>query len=182
MNSRFSFAAGLAGLVLAAGLPAAARSPLEGLWHGEIIYSPAQIELEVIVEIAATPEGELVGTIDVPSQKMKYYQLSEAAIDGSAVSFGFVRDTEERQGVHFVFAGEMSDGGEVITGTFTGWYTDENNNQAPFHVRRIGEPGDQRPEDRRGPLHELSDRCAELRQAFDASDDHVRLVLLLSPT
>jgi hypothetical protein len=181
VKRRFSIAAGLAGLVLAAGLPAAARSPLEGLWHGEIIYSPARIELEVIVEIAATSEGELVGTIDVPSQKMKYYPLSDASIDGTAASFGFVRDTEERQGVHFAFAGEMAAGGEAITGTFTGWYTDENDNQAPFHIRRIGEPGSERPEDRRGPLHELSDGCAELRQAFDASD-HVRLVLLLSPT
>ena len=160
----------------------ASESTLEGLWHGEIIYSPARMELEVLVEIGKDPHGELVGTIDVPSQKMKFYALSNAAIDGRNVEFSFVKDTEERQNARFTFDGELSDDGQQITGIFTGWYTDENNNQAPFEVHRLGEPGSERPADRRGPLHELSDDCTEARQAFNEAHDQVRLVLLLSPT
>lgn len=178
MKRRFSI---LVGLAVASGLPAAAQSPLEGLWQGEIVYSPAQIELDMIVEIGATPEGELTGTIDVPSQHIKYHPLSEISINGAAVAFDFIRDTEGRKGAEFFFAGEISAAGDVVTGTFTGWHTDGGQNQAPFTLRRIGDPGSDRPEEHRRPLHELSDSCAELRQAFDASD-HVRLVLLLSPS
>lgn len=161
---------------------APAEQPLEGLWHGEIVYSTAQTELEIIVEIGTDPQGALAGTIDVPSQHMKFYQLSDASIDGAVVEIGFIRDTEKRQGAHFVFEGEMSADGQEITGIFTGWYTDENNNKAPFQIRRLGDPGSERPTDRRGPLLELSDDCEEARQAFNETDDHVRLVLLLSPT
>ncbi len=161
---------------------APAEQTLEGLWHGEIVYSAAQTELEIIVEIGTDPQGNLGGTIDVPSQHMKFHQLSDASIDGADVEIGFIRDTEKRQGAHFVFDGEMSADGQVIAGIFTGWYTDENNNKAPFQIRRLGDPGSERPADRRGPLHELSDDCEEARQAFNETDDHVRLVLLLSPT
>ena len=180
-NWKYSFATCLAMLAPCLS-PAIAEPSLEGLWHGEIIYSPAQVELEVIVEVAKDPQGELTGTVDVPSQHMKFYPLSDAGIDGGAVEIAFVRDTEQRQDARFVFDGTMADDGQTIEGTFTGWYTDENNNQAPFQIRRLGPAGSERPADRQGPLRELSDDCREAKQAFNDSSDHVRLVLLLSPT
>jgi len=49
-------------------------------------------------------------------------------------------------------------------------------------ARRIGDPGDPRPELTRLPLADLSPDNVELVDAFNAHPEQARLVILLSPT
>lgn len=157
---------------------------LDGLWQGIILYDPAQVELETTVEIAADPQGKLVGTIDLPSQRMQYYPLKDIRQDGSRISFTFYRHSEKRgPDSPFVFDGTVSADGRVLEGIFTGFYNEEKgNDRVPFRFERIGEAGDDRPEPVVPPLHTLADPGDELREAFNRDAAGVRLILLLSPT
>ena len=156
----------------------------EGLWQGIILYDPAQIELETTVEIARDAQGNLVGTIDLPSQRMQFHPLRDFKLDGRKVSFTFYR-TSERRGPNspFVFDGEISADGRVMAGTFTGFYNEEKGtDRVPFHFERTGEPGDDRPEPVHPAVIPLSPAYGELREAFNRDADAVRILILLSPT
>lgn len=157
---------------------------LEGLWQGIILYDPAQIELETTVEIAADPQGKLVGTIDLPSQRMQFYPLKDIHQDDSKISFTFFRDSEKRgPDSPFVFDGTISPDGRVLEGIFTGFYNEEKgNDRVPFRFERIGEAGDDRPVPVKPPLQALTGVGNELREAFNRDADGTRLILLLSPT
>jgi hypothetical protein len=157
---------------------------LDGLWQGVILYDPAQIELETTVEIAADPRGKLVGTIDLPSQRMQFHPLKDIRQDGARISFTFYRDSEKRgPDSPFVFDGTISPDGRVLEGIFTGFYNEEKgNDRVPFRFERIGEAGDDRPEPVKPPLHALTGLGDELREAFNRDAGGVRLILLLSPT
>ncbi len=163
---------------------AAAPPRLDGLWQGTILYDPAQVELETTVEIAADPQGKLVGSIDLPSQRMQYHPLKDVRQDGSRISFTFYRDSEKRgPDSPFVFDGTISQDGRVLEGIFTGFYNEEKgDDRAPFRFERIGEAGDDRPEAVKPPLHTLTGSGDELREAFNRDAGGVRLILLLSPT
>jgi hypothetical protein len=160
---------------------------LSGLWQGIILYDPAQIELETTVEIAADPQGKLVGTIDLPSQRMQYYPLKDIRQDGTKISFTFYRDSEKRgPNSPFVFDGTISADGRVLEGIFTGFYNEEKgNDRVPFRFERIGEAGDDRPAPVKPPLQVFSgagDPGDPLREAFNRDAGGVRLILMLSPT
>lgn len=157
---------------------------VEGLWSGIILYDPAQVELETTVEIARDAQGRLVGTIDLPSQRMKYHELRDFKVDGRKVSFTFYRNSEKRgPNSPFVFDGEISADGRVIAGIFTGFYNEEKGtDRVPFSFERIGEPGDERPEPVHPPVISLSPAYGELRDAFNRDTDAVRLLIQLSPT
>ncbi len=169
--------------LLAAGvaLPAAAAerpSPLSGLWQGQIVYEPAELELEAVLELATDAQGRLVGTVDIPSQKIRYLPLSSAEVDEDRFHVVFRWPSELRgTDAPYEFVGEVAEGGELLTGTFI-----EGENRNPFELRRLGPPGIPRPEVAEPPLHDLSADLGELRRAFNEDEDRVRLVLLLSPT
>lgn len=157
---------------------------VEGLWDGIILYDPAQVELETTVEIARDAQGNLAGTIDLPSQRMKYHELRDFKLDGRKVSFTFYRNSERRgPNSPFVFDGEVSADGRVMEGIFTGFYNEEKGtDRVPFRFERIGEPGDERPEPVQPPVISLSPSGSELRDAFNRDADAVRILILLSPT
>ncbi|HWN45489.1 MAG TPA: hypothetical protein VNW71_24900 [Thermoanaerobaculia bacterium] len=157
---------------------------VEGLWEGMILYDPAQVELETTVEIARDAQGKLVGTIDLPSQRMKYHELRDFKVDGRKVSFTFYRNSEKRgPNSPFVFDGEVSADGLVMAGIFTGFYNEEKGtDRVPFSFERIGEPGDERPEPVAPPVIPLSPAYSELRDAFNRDADAVRILILISPT
>jgi len=180
--------------LLAAGvaLPAAAAqqpSPLSGLWQGQIVYEPAELELDAVLELAPDAQGRLVGTVDIPSQGIRYLPISSAEVDGDRFHVVFRWPSELRGAdAPYEFVGEVAEGGaeggeggapggKVLTGTFI-----EGENRNPFELRRLGPAGTPRPEVAQPPLHDLSTDLAELRQAFNEDEDRVRLVLLLSPT
>lgn len=157
---------------------------VEGLWEGIILYDPAQVELETTVEIARDAQGTLVGTIDLPSQRMKFHELRDFKVDGRKVSFVFYRNSERRgPNSPFVFDGEVSADGRVMAGTFTGFYNEEKGtDRVPFSFERIGEPGDDRAEPASPPVLPLSPDSSELRYAFNRDADAVRILILISPT
>ena len=157
---------------------------LEGLWEGVILYDPAQVELETTLEIARNAKGDLVGTIDLPSQRMKYHPLRDFRTDGSKVAFTFYRHSERRgPDSPFVFEGTLSPDGRVLEGIFTGFYNEEKgNDRVPFHFERIGEAGEERPELVKPALSTLSPSGEELREAFNRHVDAVRILILISPT
>jgi hypothetical protein len=155
------------------------KARVDGLWEGVIVYRPAQIELDLTVEIAADP---LVGTIDIPVQGLKFLPLLNLKQEGSRVAFEFDRfpDKEGPEG-RFEFRGELSPDGRRITGECNGRNAGVDL-RLPFQLERRGDAGRERPPEVRPPLTPMSDAGDELRAAFNRDKDKIRLVLLLSPT
>ncbi|HVF61865.1 MAG TPA: hypothetical protein VNJ70_18820 [Thermoanaerobaculia bacterium] len=167
----------------AAAAPGAPPVPsVEGFWRGVILYQPAEIELEFSVELARDAAGRLVGTIDLPTQRMEFYPLSAVRQEGASVFLQFRRDSEARgPNAPFDFHGELDAGGQILRGTFVGFYHGDRN-RFPFELTRAGAAGMERPEPARPPVHPLAPGGDELAAAFDRDAGRVRLVMLLSPT
>ena len=185
VSTRIAYAVvALAGWVApaAAAVVAPGGPGIEGLWQGVILYQPAEIELELTVEVARDAQGRLVGTIDLPTQRMQNWPLSAVEQDGARVHLQFRRDSEARgPNAPFDFDGELSAGGKALRGTFTGFYQGDRN-RFPFELERQGEAGLERPEPQHPPLHALAPAGDELAAAFNRDAASVRLVMLLSPT
>lgn len=179
-------AAALAAVLTAALLApalAAAESPLSGIWTGTIDYVPAELEIEVLVEIGETAEGALVGTVDVPLAKIQYQPLQDVRLDGSEVAFDMTAMRAHGGGaaIH-TFRGRLGKDGRVISGMFHGWL-ERGTRDAPFRLERTGEPGGERLDwGERPALADLAPGGDELAAAFDADRDRVRLLLTVSPT
>lgn len=157
----------------------AAAERFSGLYHGAILYREGGTELEIFVELAAGPDGELVGTLDMPAYAdVTYKPLENFAVDGREIYFSYRHDSEVRgPDALFEFEGELSAGGDRLEGRFL-----ESRGPIPFRLQRIGDAGDPRPRMEPRPLDDLSDGGDELRRAFNSHGDAARLVLLLSPT
>jgi len=181
------FAVVLFGVSWFASAPAEAEEKVsgEGLWQGYVVYTPAKAEVEVVVELGRDAEGGLVGTIDIPSQKMKFHPLDFVVEDGAGLTFDWVwshDDSEEgEQRIRFVYTGRVAEDGESISGLVTGW-ENPSGEETTFHLRRVGEAGDDRPERPASPVTTLSKDAQELRRAFQDDLEDPRLVLLISPT
>lgn len=180
-----SCAAGAAGPPAAPGAqtpapaPAVAPSNVEGLWQGTLLYKRAELEADVLVELARDAKGKWVGTIDVPNQQMKFYPLNNLRIDGSSVYFEFNRFAQKAQVmVETPFTGTLAADGATITGDFY----EGKKSHLPLTLKKIGGPGSERPEPRQAEVHPLSAGGEELRALFNRDAGKVRLVLLLSPT
>jgi hypothetical protein len=159
--------------------PALAPSNAEGLWQGTLLYKKAELEADVLVELARDAKGKWVGTIDVPNQQMKFHPLDNIRIDGSAVYFEFNRFAQKAQVmVETPFTGTLSADGSTITGDFY----EGKKSHLPLTLKKIGGPGSERPEPRLAEVRSLSPDGEELRTLFNRDAGKVRLVLLLSPT
>jgi hypothetical protein len=168
--------AGAAGAAAPAAPPAA---NVEGLWQGTLVYKKAELEADVLVELARDAKGKWVGTIDVPNQQMKFHPLDNIRVDGSAVYFEFNRFAQKAQVmVETPFTGTVAADGATITGDFYEGKT----NHVPLVLKRLGGAGTERPEPRLAEVHPLAADGAELRALFNRDAGKVRLVLLLSPT
>jgi hypothetical protein len=181
---RFPVVVGLSLLPLlaaGAGLPLSAQEPRpDGLWEGAIIFQPAQVELDLTVEIGGDP---LVGTIDLPALALKFHPLRHVEAVHGKIAFDF-DSAPEKPGApenRYHFTGELTPDGKRITGEFTGRYH-EMDLRLPFQLDRKGNAGDKRADEVRAPLTELADTGDGLRAAFNRDHDKVRLILFLSPT
>lgn len=159
--------------------PALAASP-EGLWEGVILYKPAELETEIVVELARDGQGRLVGTIDVPYQDIQLVPLEEVKADGPSVSFVFTRFSQRANvEVRSPFRGTLSADGQTLSGDFI----EGGKNTYPFRLHRKGEAGTERKQPAASaPVQTMSDAGAELKEAFNREADKVRLVYLISPT
>ncbi len=156
-----------------------AAADFAGLYQGAILYRPGGGELEILVELGATADGELAGTLDMPAYPdVTFKPLENFRVEGREIYFNYRHDSEVRgPDALFEFEGELSADGETLSGGFL-----ETRGRIPFELQRIGDPGAPRPELTPQPLADLTAGAAELKDAFNAHPDHARLVLLLSPT
>jgi hypothetical protein len=162
----------------AAPAPAPAANP-EGLWKGTLIYKPAELEADVVVEIARAASGKWVGTLDLLNQNLKFQPLDNVRVDGSTVSFEYNRFAKKAQVmVETPITGTVSADGSTITADFF----EGKKNHVPLTLTRIGGAGSERPEPRKAEVHPLADSGEELRAQFNRDAGKTRLLLLLSPT
>lgn len=165
-------------------LPGRALGPadVEGLWQGRVIFARAQQEVDMTVELARTPAGEWVGTIDVPNQRLRFHPLEGIRVAeraaGVEVELQFNRDTEHGGRAEYTLRGTLSADGTGIEGSVTG----ADRPAHPFTLEKLGPPGMPRPEPVEMPVHDLSPGSRELAEVFDRDRGRTRLVLLLSPT
>lgn len=150
-----------------------------GLYSGAILYRPGGTELEILVELGADGDGNLVGTLDMPAyDDVTFKPLENFKVDGRKVYFNYRHYSEVRgPDALFEFEAELSPDGEELNGAFL-----ETRGAIPVELDRIGDAGAPRPEHASRPLNDLSADGTELKDAFNAHADQARLVLLLSPT
>jgi hypothetical protein len=158
--------------------PADESPDFTGLWEGRIVYRRAEVEFDLTVEIFRDAGGALLGTVDLPSERIKYRPLRRIEVQGRHLSMEFLMDSEVR-GPEAVFKlqADLAPDGKAMQGVFV-----ESGGFRPFFLDRKGDPGSDRPPERRSPVSILSERGEELKAAFNRDADRVRLVLLLSPT
>lgn len=165
--------------------PAAARTAVpaavpDGLWEGALLVRRAEVELEIVVELAADAGGRPVGTVSLPHQDVHLLPLEDVKADGSSISFAFTRFSQNaKMDVRSTLRGTLSADGQTIRGEFVegGRYT------YPFVLERKGEAGTEWPRPAASiPVRTLSDNGDELKAAFNQAADKVRLVYLFSPT
>jgi len=160
--------------------PGAAGAPsASGLWEGTLDYRHAELEADVVVEVARDSQGKWVGTIDVPNQNMKFFPLANIRADGSDVSWQFNRFARKAGVmVETPFTGKLSADGSTISGDFF----EGGRDHVPLVLRRKGEAGSPRDEPSPAPVTLLSDSGEELKAAFNRDVGKTRLLMLLSPT
>lgn len=173
--------------------PTAAAAPddgspprFDGAWAGEIVYARGEFEFRVRVDLGPAAEGGLAGTIDIPTQRMKFYPLSEVETDGRSIEMVFTRWTERADGsghfdAAFTFRGTLGEDGRAIEGEFKGWLVD-GKDLVPFRLERIGEAGMEEAEVPTASVTDLSPASTELINAFNEAESKTRVVMLLSPT
>src|SRR5215831_1179878 len=103
--------------------PAHAQSDATGHWKGSVQVQTMLVEFAV--DIAKGTGGDLTGTIELPSQRIKGLPLQKIALDGNTVTFWAREDQPFRGalGADGTIAGEMS-----VEGL-----------SAPFTMKRTGE-------------------------------------------
>jgi hypothetical protein len=144
-----------------------------------LVYKPAELEVDVFVELARDANGRWVGTLDLLNQGLRFHPLENIRVDGPAVSFDFNRFAQKAQVmVETPVTGTLAADGRTITGDFY----EGKKNHVPLTLEKIGAAGSERPEPRKAEVHTLADSGEELRALFNRDAGKTRLVLMLSPT
>jgi hypothetical protein len=108
----------------AASLHAQTAADPSGHWQGTV-QAPG-MDLEFEVDLATGGNGELAGTVSIPSQNLKGLPLLKVAVDGDAVTF-YARSDQPLKGV-------LSADGKSISGDFFA-----GGASVPFSLTRVGE-------------------------------------------
>lgn len=159
--------------ISAGGTPAHGAGSLPtalGSWQGIIVYVPAELEVEIGIELYQTPEGTVAGAIEIPTKPIHFEPLTAIRLEGDRASWEFHRTTGT-----FLYEGRLSADGSEIRGSYH-----ERGKVYPFSLTRR-EPTDPTVEPVVPPLHTLSASAEELKSRFNQDVGSVRLVLLLSP-
>ena len=94
--------------IVCCAVPAHAQSDATGHWTGSVQVQA--MRLDFVVDITRSAHGDLVGTIDLPTQRIKGLPLQKIAVDGKAVTF-YARDDQPFRGLltsDGTIAGDMS--------------------------------------------------------------------------
>lgn len=105
----------------------AATTPA-GYWEGEI--SLPQGPLAIAVELAADAGSTWKGTIDIPMQGMRGFQLDPIKIEGRAVEFSLPGIPGEPH-----FSGKLAENAATMAGDFS-----QGGTSIPFHLERKAKP------------------------------------------
>jgi hypothetical protein len=147
---------------------AAAQEPVwPGYWDGVIQISPAESEVDVLVELSRDAAGALRGRLWYPTHPEGPFPLEHLAVHGRDIAF----DVHDKDNVVSYFSGAVRAGEPVIEGTFR-----ERQVSYPFALHWRSSPPAITVQ-----VGELSDDASELRSEFEGEDGHVRIVLILSP-
>ena len=149
---------------------AGARPTALGSWKGIIVYAPAELEVEIGIELFQGSDGILSGSIDIPTKPIHGEPLAAIEAQGDAISWELRRASGT-----FIYRGTLSADGDEIHGTYH-----ERGKVYPFSLERYV-PTVSDAEPAAPPLHTLSATAEELRARFNQDVGNVRLVLLLSP-
>jgi hypothetical protein len=146
------------------------RPAVEGSWEGAVVYVPAELEVEIFVDLFKDSRGILAGLIDIPTKPIEDEPLANLRVDGSRISWELHRDTGT-----FPYEGTLSADGQEIRGR-----SEDRGKSVEFWLKRRA-PGAPERVTVHPPLHTLAATGAELKERFNADAGKVRLVMLLSP-
>lgn len=156
---------GCAWLAMAASAHAAEAGPLR--WEGAIVVRPAQLEIDIVLEVETNEDGDLAGYLSVPTQGVERRPLESFAMTEDRLTFVYSEASGDS-----TFTGTIAPDGKRIEGR-----SEEKGQSFEFHLEREPEPASAGP-----PLEVLEDGRTGLREWFDAEQGAVRLVMILSPT
>lgn len=154
----------------ASDVPASSR--LAGRWEGTIQSDDGPVAFSV--DLAQLETGEWVGEIDIPVQGAEDFPLLVRPTTNGVV-WEVAVDVPERPRFEATFTEEPD---RLLGSLFTG------DAEHSISLRRIGDAEIASLDDAGRPLEvrALADDAGQLRDAFNAASDAVRLVVLLSPT
>jgi hypothetical protein len=153
-------------LLSLAEIAVAQGSPRTGYWEGSLVVSPAESEIDVVVEFSRDDRGSLQGRLWYPTHPLGPFRVDHLTIQGAKISF----DVRDKDNVVSYFDGSIRDE-QTIAGTFR-----EGTATFPFALHHQALPPATQIE-----VRDLADTAAELKAAFEQDSGHVRLILLLSP-
>lgn len=174
LNSFVSALLFLAGspCLLAQAAPAAEPAALSGFWNGAIIYSLAENEVDFSFNLSRNQGGDWEGTLTVPLSNIWNRPVQGLSVKGREVSFRLDDGDLKRS-----FKAALSEDGHRLIGEYQ-----RGDQVAPFELDR--EPGaTTAPEGPTRPeIRLLPGEGNDLKSLFDQDKEHVRLLVLLSPT
>lgn len=145
----------------------AQQEALAGHWEGAIVLTPAEEEVDIVVDFKSAGE-RIEGRLKFPVTLDGAHEVESLSVQGSMVAFS-VRD---RAGVVSAFKGTLSADGASMEGTML-----ESGKNIPFTLRRVTAPGPAP----KVPTYRLTGDGTALTQAFDGDLGKVRILLLLNP-
>lgn len=173
-RSRVRCRALLVAALLGCCLPAAAEqvtaagtADAAGRWLGVLMIRPAVSELEMVFDIE-NDEGYWHGTLSLPTKGVVDHPLDFVVVEGDHVRLAY----SYTAGGTSTFEGSLAADGSAIEGTLV-----ERGREMPLRLEPHAVTEPPAPQ----PVQSIQ-TTSQLREAFNASADKVRVVLLVSPT
>lgn len=141
---------------------------IAGTWEGAVVWAPAQVEIDLIIDFAPDGKGGWSGKLAAPTAATEGNVLANVSVQGRSLSFEHLERPARGR-----FQGTLSEDAARIEGDFT---PADGTQGTRFELRRRKGVTPAAPEVR--PLSGPE----ELQGLFNFDQGSTRLLLLLSPT